>query len=392
MFPVRGFAQESVDVWAKLSEVSEQEIYTEGYFRYLIREDGVKILSYFGKEKEVTIPDHLAGMPVTGLDSGIFRGNATVETVTIPDTVTGMSEDTFADAARLQNVINQSEKLALYVPEGVNVIEDYPVYIKMPEDAKKDETEESGAGIVEGDLVAETNNQSTSTSGTAMTTSYDRESAQGNTAQSAIDVESTDSTLVRPVRVTWSLSELPEKDQEDIPGETISFEEVYEYEAEEVPDGEGIQQGGIPLDEETWIRVDDTGNLVAVRNGDVTVIDSVQKYSVEKVQVNGEESYEIKDQNGAVVSVDDEKKTVEYVAYVDTGVEVGDLNAGEDGSSRGDESYREDTGIKVNDAAVAGAGIGIRAFLLLLAAAIIVLAAGIVLAARRIHAGRKKQA
>ena len=71
--------------------------YTEGYFKYEMTDDSITVVSYFGSEEEVVIPDHIAGLPVTKIESGTFDGNKTMTAVTIPDTVSSIDDNMFAD-------------------------------------------------------------------------------------------------------------------------------------------------------------------------------------------------------------------------------------------------------------------------------------------------------
>lgn len=57
--------------------------YTEGYFKYEMTDNSITIVSYFGSEEEVVIPDHISGLPVTNIESGTFAGNKTMTSITI---------------------------------------------------------------------------------------------------------------------------------------------------------------------------------------------------------------------------------------------------------------------------------------------------------------------
>lgn len=71
-----------------LSAIAET-VYTHEYFYYTVHDDSVTITGYFGNEKEVTVPNMIAGHPVNTVAAGAFAGT-TAEKINLPDTITEM--------------------------------------------------------------------------------------------------------------------------------------------------------------------------------------------------------------------------------------------------------------------------------------------------------------
>ena len=107
----------------------DEKIYSERYFHYIIENEQVTIIDYFGSESEVVIYDHIASLPVTRIRGQIFRSNPALTKVTIPDTVTRIDSDLFTGLPNLKTVVVQSKSITVKVPEGCTIVEDYPIYI-----------------------------------------------------------------------------------------------------------------------------------------------------------------------------------------------------------------------------------------------------------------------
>lgn len=65
--------------------------------------DGV-LTAYTGGEMRVVIPSIIADMPITGISKSAFRGNETLVSVTLPETLTWIDDYAFADCRELQTV------------------------------------------------------------------------------------------------------------------------------------------------------------------------------------------------------------------------------------------------------------------------------------------------
>lgn len=95
-------------------------IYSEGYFQYEIENNEITIVSYFGSEKEIIIPDHIGEMPVLKLGPKVFS-NENIEVITIPETVDEVDDNCFINASNLKTIHSYS-KADFKVPFGVELI------------------------------------------------------------------------------------------------------------------------------------------------------------------------------------------------------------------------------------------------------------------------------
>ena len=73
------------------------EVFTNGYFQYVIEDHSVKIVSYFGTQEEVTVPNMIAGNPVNEIAKDAFAGNQDVKKVNLPDTIMTIEEGAFGE-------------------------------------------------------------------------------------------------------------------------------------------------------------------------------------------------------------------------------------------------------------------------------------------------------
>ena len=113
----------------KLLPVHAEDFLTEGYFGYSIVDEEIMIHSYFGKEVDVLIPEKIAGYPVTKIGKETFLHRDQIQTITIPDTVTYIEEDTLTELPNLWKIILKSDQVAVKAAEHVIILEDYPRYI-----------------------------------------------------------------------------------------------------------------------------------------------------------------------------------------------------------------------------------------------------------------------
>ena len=79
------------------------ETKVEGDFSYRVEEDGTsEILDYLGTSIAVKVPDTVEGVEVTRIGDWAFY-DSTVETITIPDSITSIGRSAFHESNLWQN-------------------------------------------------------------------------------------------------------------------------------------------------------------------------------------------------------------------------------------------------------------------------------------------------
>lgn len=84
-------------------------------FTVAVNHDTAAILKYKGNAREVTVPSHIDGTPVTVIDTGAFAGNKELTSVTLPDTLRLIGVKAFYNCQSLCQV---------NIPDGVTHIGD----------------------------------------------------------------------------------------------------------------------------------------------------------------------------------------------------------------------------------------------------------------------------
>ncbi len=252
--------------------------HTEGYFEYSISGDSVTIESYFGSESEVVIPDHIAALPMTKIENAAFADAGTVTKITIPDTITEIGDNVFADMKQLKEVVVQSTGVKVKVPSGCTVTQDYPVYVNPDGDSN-------------------TNNQNT----TDKNRNKDNNSEAGSGSHSSGN-NSSGKDIGNSSNNGNNDTDNSGSNNNDSAG--VGFEAVAEN-ADAMQDRPGIKTSDNKL-----ITVDDTNNLIKIdENGDIKVIDRDHKYSI-STDDSGETV--IKDNDGTQVNLNKDGKTLTY--------------------------------------------------------------------------------
>lgn len=72
-------------------------------FKFILNNTAVIVIRYKGTAADVTIPSRYKGKPVTAIDHAAFHDSA-VTSVTIPDSVTAISDDAFTHCSQLTNI------------------------------------------------------------------------------------------------------------------------------------------------------------------------------------------------------------------------------------------------------------------------------------------------
>jgi len=80
---------------------------TTGNFGYIRNEGGTGVIITYviPMPSNVVIPDALDGLPVVGFQAGVFRGDETIRSVTIPGTVTDIPAEAFQRARNLSTIV-----------------------------------------------------------------------------------------------------------------------------------------------------------------------------------------------------------------------------------------------------------------------------------------------
>lgn len=95
--------------------------YSAGNFYYHVHEGYVSICGYVGDDTEIIIPSNIAGSPVSEIESKAFDGCNTIETITIPETVDTLYDDSFSEMTSLKKVICNTINVNINVGDGIEV-------------------------------------------------------------------------------------------------------------------------------------------------------------------------------------------------------------------------------------------------------------------------------
>lgn len=82
-------------------------VYTEGDFYYELQDESIVITGYFGSDTEITLPDKIAGYPVSKIVSGAFMGT-TVKVINLPDTIMTIEENAIAAGITVNYAVEQN--------------------------------------------------------------------------------------------------------------------------------------------------------------------------------------------------------------------------------------------------------------------------------------------
>lgn len=127
-------------LFAALGGMTAQAEQTGGDWEYRVNEETrtVTVTAYHGSEQSVTIPEMLGGYPVTAIGEGAFQGNAFLEAVIMPDTISVIGKQAFAECGALTDVtlsqglarietsaFEASKVKAVTIPDSVSYIGPY---------------------------------------------------------------------------------------------------------------------------------------------------------------------------------------------------------------------------------------------------------------------------
>lgn len=81
------------------------EVYVLGDYKYTFNDDNtVRITAYTGTDKNVVVPSQIEGVKVTKIAFSAFKENKTLESITIPDSVTDIANNAFCKCIDLKSV------------------------------------------------------------------------------------------------------------------------------------------------------------------------------------------------------------------------------------------------------------------------------------------------
>ena len=109
--------------------------YSFGHFYYHSHNGYVSICGYLGRETEVEIPSVMSGRPISEIESGSFQGCNTIETITVPDTVVMVYDDSFTGASSIKKIISHTVGVEIKADSGVTI-----EYVNQNNNQPTDET------------------------------------------------------------------------------------------------------------------------------------------------------------------------------------------------------------------------------------------------------------
>ena len=82
-----------------------------GILQYELREDGVVLTGYRGKDITLVIPEYLEGIPVTVIGKKAFLGAKDLQQLVLPESVTAIQDWAFACCSALRALVLPQKKL-----------------------------------------------------------------------------------------------------------------------------------------------------------------------------------------------------------------------------------------------------------------------------------------
>ena len=107
-------------VLATNGAMADEDVFTSGDYQYCILEDGTaEITRYSGEDSVLKIPNTLDGKTVTSIGDAAFLVCSDLTSIELPDSVTSMGVNPFADCWRLKNIQVSPEQPVFAVIDGV---------------------------------------------------------------------------------------------------------------------------------------------------------------------------------------------------------------------------------------------------------------------------------
>ena len=304
--------------------VMAADYYTEGFFKYsIVNQEYISIHSYYGTEKEVVIPDSIAGLPVLCIEAKAFYGNSAVEKITIPYTVREIGEDAFGNMPALKEIVTQSEGVSDKISDSLEDNKPKPdpeeqepeqsLEEKSPEpdngeqepeqslevESPENSTEESKNDNVENNTPenkteTDTSKEQESQPDTQKDTQPDTQPETQPDAQQETQQDVQPDTQPESKDVVIKVEEPENKQFSQEQLNKIVIAEEYEEDEQKRIDVPGMK--------DTYITVDENKHLMIENADEGVVLDDSQKYAISEDQ---DGNIRITDEKGNPVVVDE---------------------------------------------------------------------------------------
>lgn len=227
-------------------------VYTEGDYYYELQGEAIVITGYFGTDTEITLPDKIAGYPVSKIAQGAFKDTDTVKAINLPDTIMEIEEGAIAQGIK---VVYMSDDDTLRQPEP-----------DSPDSAEPEKTDKDDDMKTDKEMNGEDNKETAKEETTGNDETVTEETETGNVEEVEIN----------------PLDMVEEENNED----------------NNKDNNKGIKTN----DDKYTIRVDENHHLVIEdSDGNKQVIDEKNEYTM---TTNQDGTVTIQNQNGEKVSVD----------------------------------------------------------------------------------------
>lgn len=251
--------------------VMAADYYTEGFFKYsIVNQEYISIHSYYGTEKEVVIPDSIAGLPVLCIEAKTFYGNSAAQKITIPYTVREIGEDAFGNMPALKEIVTQSEEVSDKVSDSLEDNKPKPDPEEQePEQSLEEKSPEPDNGEQEPEQ------------------SHEVESPENSTEESKNEQPESKDVVIK--------AEEPENKQ-------FSQEQLNKIVIAEEYEEDEQKRIDVPGMKDTYITVDENKHLMIENDDEGVVLDDSQEYVISEDQ---DGNIRITDENGNPVVVDE---------------------------------------------------------------------------------------
>ena len=92
-------------VYYLVKEAAESGITEDGFVWARIDDSRIMVCGYVGSAESITVPSAINSTPVTAISQSAFRDNATIVSVTVPESVVLIERDAFNGCSALSRVV-----------------------------------------------------------------------------------------------------------------------------------------------------------------------------------------------------------------------------------------------------------------------------------------------